>query len=190
MQDVRDPVGVTGWPLDRGRDGERTPMQWNSSANAGFTLEGVDPRLPLPQAAWQHRTVEAESKEPCSLLSLYRQLLALRRSHCTLREGDCRMHAHDEEGALVWSRSPPAVEEVGSGDGGPRPASCVFALCNITCEARTISVCRDVKAIGRAGSALRPLLQPQTPSVPATFTVSTDEILLEAYGLFLGELLG
>ncbi len=30
-EDVQDPVGRTGWPKDKGRDGERTPMQWNSS---------------------------------------------------------------------------------------------------------------------------------------------------------------
>ncbi|MGA3265097.1 MAG: alpha-amylase family glycosyl hydrolase [Terracidiphilus sp.] len=26
-EDVKDPVGLTGWPKDKGRDGERTPMQ-------------------------------------------------------------------------------------------------------------------------------------------------------------------
>jgi alpha-glucosidase len=36
-EDVKDPVGLTGWPKDKGRDGERTPMQWDVSANAGFT---------------------------------------------------------------------------------------------------------------------------------------------------------
>src|SRR5262249_36576538 len=36
-EDVRDPIGVTGWPKEKGRDGERTPMQWDATANAGFT---------------------------------------------------------------------------------------------------------------------------------------------------------
>ena len=36
-EDVKDPVGRVGWPVDKGRDGERTPMQWNDSANAGFS---------------------------------------------------------------------------------------------------------------------------------------------------------
>ena len=26
-KDVKDPIGVLGWPLEKGRDGERTPMQ-------------------------------------------------------------------------------------------------------------------------------------------------------------------
>ena len=34
--EVKDPVGVRGWPKEKGRDGERTPMQWNTRANAGF----------------------------------------------------------------------------------------------------------------------------------------------------------
>ena len=36
-EDVKDPIGITGWPKEKGRDGERTPMQWDASANAGFT---------------------------------------------------------------------------------------------------------------------------------------------------------
>ena len=29
-EDVKDPVGITGWPKEKGRDGERTPMQWDA----------------------------------------------------------------------------------------------------------------------------------------------------------------
>ncbi|MGO9228772.1 MAG: alpha-glucosidase [Bryobacteraceae bacterium] len=36
-EDVRDPIGITGWPKDKGRDGERTPMQWDAGPNAGFS---------------------------------------------------------------------------------------------------------------------------------------------------------
>ncbi len=28
-EDVKDPIGVTGWPKEKGRDGDRTPMQWD-----------------------------------------------------------------------------------------------------------------------------------------------------------------
>ena len=28
-EDVKDPIGRTGWPKEKGRDGERTPMQWD-----------------------------------------------------------------------------------------------------------------------------------------------------------------
>jgi glycosidase len=35
-EDVKDPIGKLGWPVQKGRDGERTPMQWSGGANAGF----------------------------------------------------------------------------------------------------------------------------------------------------------
>src|SRR3984885_7135384 len=36
-EDVKDPIGITGWPKEKGRDGERTPMQWDASnRQAGF----------------------------------------------------------------------------------------------------------------------------------------------------------
>src|SRR5207253_11376926 len=28
---VKDPIGKLGWPVDKGRDGERTPMQWEET---------------------------------------------------------------------------------------------------------------------------------------------------------------
>jgi alpha-glucosidase len=47
-QDVKDPIGITGWPKEKGRDGERTPMQWDVRPNAGFTTGR--PWLPVPPA--------------------------------------------------------------------------------------------------------------------------------------------
>jgi len=44
--DVQDPIGKLGWPLEKGRDGERTPMQWNEGQNAGFSK--AKPWLPVP----------------------------------------------------------------------------------------------------------------------------------------------
>ena len=35
-EDVKDPIGITGWPKEKGRDGERTPMQWTPGPNAGI----------------------------------------------------------------------------------------------------------------------------------------------------------
>jgi alpha-glucosidase len=35
-EDVKDPIGRTGWPEEKGRDGERTPMQWNSGRKRGL----------------------------------------------------------------------------------------------------------------------------------------------------------
>src|SRR4051812_26298636 len=51
-EDVKDPIGRNGWPKEKGRDGERTPMQWDDSANAGFSK--ATPWLPVPATAKTH----------------------------------------------------------------------------------------------------------------------------------------
>jgi alpha-glucosidase len=84
-EDVKDPIGQLGWPEQIGRDGERTPMQWNDKPNAGFTT-GV-PWLPVP-VSYQTHNVEAEKKDPNSILNFYKNLLALRHTNPALLEGD------------------------------------------------------------------------------------------------------
>ena len=83
--DVQDPIGKIGWPLEKGRDGERTPMQWNDGVNAGFSK--AKPWLPVPPSATTHN-VETEAKDPDSILNFYRQLLAMRHKEPSLLEGD------------------------------------------------------------------------------------------------------
>jgi alpha-glucosidase len=84
-EDVQDPIGKIGWPLEKGRDGERTPMQWTDGVNAGFSKG--KPWLPVPDSAKTHN-VETESKDPDSVLSFYRQLLTMRHKEPALLEGD------------------------------------------------------------------------------------------------------
>jgi alpha-glucosidase len=87
VEDVRDPVGVTGWPKDKGRDGERTPMQWTAARpNAGFTWPTVKPWLPVPPSSVEYN-VEVESKAPDSILNFYKSLLTLRRTEPALVSG-------------------------------------------------------------------------------------------------------
>jgi alpha-glucosidase len=83
-EDVKDPIGILGWPKEKGRDGERTPMQWTPGPNAGFT-KGT-PWLPVPASAQTHN-VESERKDSNSVLSFYRSLLLLRKDQPALREG-------------------------------------------------------------------------------------------------------
>ena len=83
--EVQDPIGKLGWPLEKGRDGERTPMQWTDGQNAGFSK--AKPWLPVPPSARTHN-VASEMKDPNSLLSFYRQLLSLRHKEAALLEGD------------------------------------------------------------------------------------------------------
>jgi alpha-glucosidase len=83
-EDVKDPIGRLGWPVEKGRDGERTPMQWNHDANAGFT-KGT-PWLPVPPSFTTHNVAD-EMKDRNSILSFYKALLALRHTNPALLEG-------------------------------------------------------------------------------------------------------
>ena len=98
-EDVRDPNGIDGWPKDKGRDGERTPMQWDSSAQAGFS-ENSKTWLPVT-ANYRSVNVKTEMTDPGSLLNFYKGLIALRRSNAAMREG--RMTMLDETNANVLS---------------------------------------------------------------------------------------
>lgn len=105
IDEVRDPVGRRYWPANKGRDGERTPMQWDSSAQSGFTTG--KPWLPVPSSASERNVATAE-RDPNSILNFYKQLIALRRRSPALLDGkyeslesDPRVYAYKRS---VWSR--------------------------------------------------------------------------------------
>jgi alpha-glucosidase len=78
VEDVRDPIGVTGWPKEKGRDGERTPMQWTPGPQAGFS---TNPQTWLPVGSdYKTINVQTESGEQGSLLAWYKQLIRMRRT--------------------------------------------------------------------------------------------------------------
>ncbi len=82
---VQDPQGVN-LGIERTRDVCRTPMQWDASANAGFSPEGVETWLPLT-ADYVTRNVAVQSQDSTSILNLYRRLLAYRRATPALYGG-------------------------------------------------------------------------------------------------------
>ena len=100
-EDVRDPIGKTGWPREKGRDGERTPMQWNTSANAGFSR--TTPWLPVPSSYKTHN-VATELKDRNSVLSFYRQLLAMRHKEPALLDGDYIPLNESDPNVLAYAR--------------------------------------------------------------------------------------
>ena len=83
--DLRDPVGLRHWPLDPGRDGARTPLPWADEPGAGFTGPGVQPWLPIADA--HAVNVASQRDDPDSVLSLARNLIALRRELDDLATG-------------------------------------------------------------------------------------------------------
>jgi alpha-glucosidase len=99
--DVQDPIGKLGWPLEKGRDGERTPMQWSEGQNAGFSK--AKPWLPVPVSAKTHN-VASEMKDQNSVLSFYRQLLALRHKEPALLEGNLTMLNESDPNVLTYVR--------------------------------------------------------------------------------------
>jgi len=100
-EDVQDPIGKIGWPVEKGRDGERTPMQWTDGPNAGFSK--AKPWLPVPASAQTHN-VETEAKDPDSMLNFYRKLLAMRHNEPTLLEGDYFPLNNDDPNVLAYLR--------------------------------------------------------------------------------------
>ncbi len=100
-EDVKDPLGITGWPKEKGRDGERTPMQWNDSPNAGFTR--ATPWLPVP-ASYKTHNVASELQDPNSVLQFYKRLLALRHQDRALLDGDYVALNQDNPNVLSYLR--------------------------------------------------------------------------------------
>lgn len=100
-EDLQDPLGKRHWPEPRGRDPERTPMQWRNSAGAGFTFPGVRPWLPIGDTAT--RNVEDQRRDPDSTLWFVRELIAQRRQSADLRSGAYRQ-IPSPAGTWVWQR--------------------------------------------------------------------------------------
>ena len=89
IEDVRDPEGITGWPKQKGRDGERTPMQWDTSKNAGFSTSNT---TWLPVASdYKTVNVAVETPDHESMLNWYKRLIELRRINPALYEGSMQM---------------------------------------------------------------------------------------------------
>ena len=84
----------------RSRDNARTPMQWNASPHAGFTAGspwiGVNPN-------YTSVNVESEQGDPCSILSFYKKLIALRKSSLALVYGTFVRLPEDTIGSLPIS---------------------------------------------------------------------------------------
>ena len=74
-------IGMTG---DKPDPKIRTPMQWSSEPNAGFSTG--TPWEPINDH-YTDINVAVEDKDPSSLLNLYRQLLQIRNNHSALRTG-------------------------------------------------------------------------------------------------------
>lgn len=98
FDELRDPTGITFWPDYKGRDGCRTPMVWDSSANGGFSTG--TPWLPV-KAPQLTRNVSSQGSG--SILEFYRTMIALRRGNAALRSGKTSF-IDGPEGLLAFTR--------------------------------------------------------------------------------------
>jgi alpha-glucosidase len=104
-EDVKDPIGRAGWPKEKGRDGERTPMQWNESKDAGFSTADST-WLPVPPSS-KHFNVADEEKDPNSILNFYKSLLHLRKQNAALRDGEYQGINEQDPNVLAFVRTSP-----------------------------------------------------------------------------------
>lgn len=99
--EILDPPGKKYWPFYKGRDGCRSPMQWDASIYAGFS--SARPWLPV-HPNYQARNVDAQQSDPDSMLNLTRKIIKLRREKPALRQGDFRLLTRQPKDVLAYLR--------------------------------------------------------------------------------------
>jgi alpha-glucosidase len=129
---IRDPFERRVPGLGLGRDGCRTPMQWNGEIFAGFS--NAAPWLPLsPDHA--DRNVACQKEETDSVYNLYRALLALRRSRPALSRGSFDL-LEAGENVLTYMRTDGAEKLLVAINFSDQPAD--YALSSDMAEARLL----------------------------------------------------
>jgi alpha-glucosidase len=99
MRQVEIPADRKRDPM--GRDGCRTPMQWNGERNGGFS-GAKDAWLPIGDCAAVN--VASQRGDSSSMLALYRRMIHLRKNSRALSEGSYRSEPGAPEDCLVFRR--------------------------------------------------------------------------------------
>ena len=84
------------------RENSRTPVQWSSDENAGFTTG--TPWFPVNEN-YTEVNVAAQQNDPNSLLNFYRELLAFRKKHAVAIYGDYVEHSKKDRDFYVYERN-------------------------------------------------------------------------------------
>ena len=153
----------------KGRDNARTPVQWDASANGGFSPEGVTPWIAV-NPNYPAINAEAVLADEDSIFYHYQQLVALRRGelkdlmvYASFAPVDSVQVPHDEDEAVY------AYTRTGGADGSPANES-LLVISNFTAEEqeRDFAVLNEAREAGArvelvssnykddAGSTLRP----------------------------------
>ena len=153
----------------KGRDNARTPVQWDASANGGFSPEGVTPWIAV-NPNYPAINAEAVLADEDSVFYHYQQLVALRRGklkdlmvYASFAPVDSVQVPHNEDEAVY------AYTRTGGADGSPANES-LLVVSNFTAEEqeRDFAVLNEAREAGArvelvssnykddAGSTLRP----------------------------------
>lgn len=113
IKDGKDPmVKVYSWvpqfiadrlPVGINRDNCRTPMQWNTEKNAGFSIADAT-WLPLNKDI-SNRNVAEQLADEQSLLNVFKQLIQLRKKHKALYRGSMEIMHTGNKNVLAFVRS-------------------------------------------------------------------------------------
>ena len=99
--EIMDPVGKYYWPIIKGRDGCRSPMQWDATPNAGFSTG--KPWLKL-HPNYKERNVAAQEEDADSMLNFTRRLISLRKEYRALRDGGILFLEPPQKDLLAYLR--------------------------------------------------------------------------------------
>jgi alpha-glucosidase len=169
VEDVKDPIGVTGWPQEKGRDGERTPMQWDNSKNAGFSTSNTT-WLPIP-SSYHTTNAKTQESQPNSLLNWHKQLIALRRTDPALRNGNMVMIDVNNPSVLSFIRQ----------DAAGKPS----ILVSLNCTSQPQPLFVDPTYTKTLGKSVQTVL---TSDPSLKHVTSLSSITLPPYGSWIGRL--
>ena len=166
LEDIKDPVGKIGWPENKGRDGERTPMQWTAGKNAGFS--DVQPWLPVA-GNYKTHNVQSEEKDANSILNFYRTLINLRRQNNALTAGKLLVINDNNADVLTYLRK--------------TDDQTILVSINMSPAAQSLKP--DLDSVGEKKKQLCPLLSSETP-LPAQ--MSCEKLDLKPFSVLVAEL--
>lgn len=94
------------------RNGVRTPMQWNGDRNAGFSRADAarlySPLIIDPVYGYQAINVEAQEREPSSLLNWMKRIIRVRQRYPTFSIGTLELLDTSNRSVLAFTRQSPS----------------------------------------------------------------------------------
>lgn len=98
--DTHDEIMKVIW--ETGRDNSRTPMQWNTERNAGFST-GTPWMKVNPN--YVDINVEEQKSDENSVLNFYKQLIKIRKQHDVLVYGTYKLLAEEDSAIYAYTRT-------------------------------------------------------------------------------------